>query len=62
MTTELKINNAINQSSIYFFANHEIKILEISMDDFDGKKTVIIDIEKNEAKQIISFLQNHFNL
>ena len=63
MTSELKINDAINKASIMFFANvRSTEILEISMEDFDQKNTVIIDIEEIKAKKIISFLQKHFNL
>jgi hypothetical protein len=63
MTTELKINNAITKSTILFFLNkREVQSLEISIEDFDQVSSVLIDIDKNDAKQIISFLQNHFNL
>jgi hypothetical protein len=63
MTTELKINNAITKSTILFFTNKsQVQSLEISIEDFDQVSSVLIDIEKNEAIQIISFLQNHFNL
>jgi len=36
--------------------------LEIKIINEDVKQSLYVDIFKDDAKQIISFLQNHFNL
>lgn len=63
MTTELKIKDYVEESQVLFFANSEyLTSLEISMQDFAEQKFISLKIQKQEAKQIITFLQNHFNL
>ncbi len=63
MVAELKIIDNIEKSEVLFFASNDyLASLEISMQDFAEKNFVSLDIEKHDAKQIISFLQNHFNL
>jgi len=63
MTTELKIMSKVDESQVMFFVNSDfLNTAEISMQDDKEKNFVSLNIEKYEAKQIISFLQNHFNL
>lgn len=63
MVAELKIIDNIEKSEVLFFASSKyLTNLEISMQDFAEKNFVSLHIEKHDAKQIISFLQNHFNL
>lgn len=63
MTTELKIKDYVEESQVLFFANSEyLTSLEISMQDFAEEKFISLKIQKQEAKQIITFLQNFYNL
>jgi hypothetical protein len=63
MTTELKIIDYVEKSQVLFFSNSEdLTSLEISMQDFEEENFISLHIEKQQAKQIITFLQNHFNL
>jgi hypothetical protein len=60
---ELKISNYETFVNIKFDTlGNEEDSLEIKMINEDGKKFIYIDIFKEDAKQIISFLQTHFNL
>ena len=60
---ELKVRDYETLTDIKFDTlGNQDDTLEIKIFNEDDKKSLYVDILKEDAKQIISFLQNHFNL